>query len=53
MGVVLAAIAGVLLWIILWSLEVKALDAFMLTVLIVVVALTLRMMAPYLPGNRD
>jgi hypothetical protein len=53
MGLVLAAVAGVLLWIILWSLEVKSIDAFMITVLIVVVAITVRMMAPFLPGNRD
>jgi hypothetical protein len=53
MGLVLAAVAGVLLWIILWSLEVKSIDAFMITVLIVVVAITVRMMAPFLPGNRS
>ena len=53
MGLVLAAVAGVLLWIIMWSFEIKSIDAFMITVLIVVVAMAARMMAPYLPGNRD
>jgi hypothetical protein len=53
MGLVLAAVSGVLLWIILWSFEVKSIDAFMITVLIVVVAMAVRMMSPYLPGNRQ
>ena len=52
MGVVLATTFGLILWLVLWAIGVKALDAFMLTILIAVVAATLRMIAPYLPGNR-
>jgi hypothetical protein len=53
MGVIVATTAGLILWLVMWSLGVKAFDAFMITVLIAVVAATGRMLAPYLPGNRD
>jgi hypothetical protein len=52
MGVILATTFGLILWLVLWALGVKAFDAFMLTVLIALVAATVRMIAPYLPGNR-
>jgi hypothetical protein len=52
-GVVLATAAGLILWIVLWSLGVKALDAFLVTMLIVLLAVTARMLRPSLPGNRD
>jgi len=34
-------------------LGVKAFDAFMITVLLVLLGATMRIVAPYLPGNRD
>ena len=52
MGVIVATTFGLILWIVLWAIGVKAFDAFMITVLIAVVAATVRMLAPYLPGNR-
>ena len=52
MGVVLATTFGLIIWIVLWALGAKAFDAFMITVLIALVAATVRMLAPYLPGNR-
>ena len=52
MGVILASTFGLILWLVLWAIGVKAFDAFMLTVLIALVAATVRMIAPYLPGNR-
>ncbi len=53
MGVIVATTAGLILWIVMWALGVKAFDAFMITVLIAVVAATVRMLTPYLPGNRN
>ena len=44
--------AGLVLWIVLWAVDVKPFDAFLLTLGMVIVAATLRMIAPYLPGNR-
>jgi hypothetical protein len=52
MGVVLATTFGLIIWIVLWAIGAKAFDAFMITVLIALVAVTVRMLAPYLPGNR-
>lgn len=52
MGLLLTTIAGLIVWIVLWALEVKPFDAFMITIGMVVVAATLRIVAPYLPGNR-
>jgi hypothetical protein len=53
MGLVLATVAGFVVWIVLWSLDYKAIDAFMITVVIALVAVMGRMLAPYLPGNRS
>jgi hypothetical protein len=52
MGVIVASTFGLILWLVLWALGVKAFDAFLLTMLIALVAATVRMIAPYLPGNR-
>jgi len=52
MGVVVATTVGLIIWLVLWALGQKAIDAFMITVLIALVATTLRMLSPHLPGNR-
>jgi hypothetical protein len=53
MGLVVATTFGLIVWLVLWALGIKAFDSFMITVLIALVAVTVRMLAPYLPGNRD
>jgi hypothetical protein len=52
MGLFLTTCAGLVLWIILWAVDVKPFDAFLLTLLMIIIAATLRMVTPYLPGNR-
>lgn len=52
MGLLLTLTAGLILWIVLWALDFKAFDAFLLTLLMVVLAATARIAAPLLPGNR-
>jgi hypothetical protein len=52
MGVVLAATAGLVIWIVLWSIGTKAIDGFMITALVILVAATLRSLLPKLPGYR-
>ncbi len=52
MGLFLTTCAGLVLWIILWALWVKPFDAFLLALLLIVIAATLRIVTPYLPGNR-
>jgi uncharacterized membrane protein len=53
MGFILTAVFGFVVWIVLWALDVKSFDAFMITVLILVIGATSRILAPFLPGNRD
>ena len=52
MGVVVATTFGLIIWLVLWAIGAKAFDAFMITVLMVLVAGTVRIVTPYLPGNR-
>ena len=53
MGLVVVTTAGLVVWLVMWALGVKAIDSFMITVLLVVLGATARIIAPYLPGNRD
>jgi len=53
MGLVVATTFGLIVWIVMWALGVKAFDAFLITVLVVLLGATVRMLAPYLPGNRN
>jgi uncharacterized integral membrane protein len=47
LSVLVALTVGLVFWIIAWSLGVKAFDAFMVTMLITLVAATARIMMPY------
>jgi len=53
MGILLTTIAGLSLWIVLWAIDVKSFDAFLITVLMIVIAATAHIVAPFLPGNRS
>jgi hypothetical protein len=53
MGFVFTITSGLLLWLVLWSLGSKSLDAFMLTIVIVLVGALARMMVPFLPGRNE
>jgi hypothetical protein len=50
MGLALVTTLSLCLWIVLWALNVKSVDAIMITVAIVLVAATLKSLAKYLPG---
>ena len=52
MAVLLTTIAAAAVWIVLSSLDVKPFDALLVSVLMVFLAATARLLAPYLPGNR-
>ena len=52
MGLLLTTTAGLMLWIVLWAIDFKAFDGFMITLAFVVVAATAQLIAPHLPGNR-
>jgi hypothetical protein len=52
MGLVLTATAGLCLWIIIWALNVSGLDAILLAIVMVLVAIGIRNLLPFLPGRR-
>jgi hypothetical protein len=51
MGLLLTLITGLVVWVVLWAIGAKSLDAFMITVALVVVAGALRLVMPHLPGR--
>ena len=53
MGLILTATAGLCLWIILWSLNISGFDAILIAVLMILVAIGVRNVLPFLPGRRD
>jgi hypothetical protein len=52
MGFIFSLTAGLVVWIVLWSIGVKSFDAFMLTMVIVLLAAGTRIVLPFLPGNQ-
>jgi len=53
MALVLATTIGLIVWIVLWALGAKAIDGFLITVVIVLMPATARMLTPRLPGDRE
>lgn len=53
MGLVLTATAALCLWIILWALGIKGFDGILIAAGMVVVAIGVRNLLPYLPGRRS
>jgi hypothetical protein len=53
MGLVLTITAGLWLWIILWSLGLSGFDSIIIGLAMVLVAVAVRGVLPYLPGRRD
>ena len=47
MGTVAAFTVGLIIWLVLWANGAKAFDAFLIPMLFLVVAVTLRMVMPY------
>ena len=53
MGVLLTLIAGLVVWIVLWAIGAKSFDAFLITLVMLIVAAAAHLIWPTLPGNRD
>lgn len=47
MGVLVALTVGLVFWITAWALGAKSFDAFLVTVLLVVIAVTVRVTKPF------
>ena len=52
MGLILTATAGLCLWIVLWALNISGFDAIMIAVVMVLIAIGVRTLLPFLPGRR-
>lgn len=52
MGLAAAVTAALGLWIVLWAIGAKAFDAFLISLLIIVVAVAVKMLTPYIPKAR-
>lgn len=53
MGLILTATAGLCLWIVLWSLNVSGFDSILIAIGMVLIAIGVRQLLPYLPGRRE
>ncbi len=53
MGLILTATAGLCLWIVLWSLNVSGFDSILIAIAMVLIAIGVRQLLPYLPGRRE
>lgn len=53
MGLILTATAGLCLWIVLWALNISGFDAILIAVVMVLVAIGIRNLLPYLPGRGE
>jgi O-antigen ligase len=53
MGVLLTFIAGLVIWIVLWAIGAKSFDAFLITLVMLIIAAAAHLVWPTLPGNRD
>jgi hypothetical protein len=51
MGLVLATAFALIVWIVLWAMGAKSLDAFLVSTVIITLAATGRILRPYLPGR--
>jgi hypothetical protein len=53
MGFIAATTAGLVIWVVLWAIGMKAFDAFFLVFAIVLIATVVRTLMPYMPGRRQ
>ncbi len=52
MGLVVATAIALCAWVALWAIGWKAIDAFLVTTVIITLAATLKLLAPSLPGRQ-
>ena len=53
MGLLLTLIAGLVIWIVLWAIGAKSFDAFLITLVLMIVGAASHFVWALLPGNRD
>lgn len=53
MGFVLTVTGGLVVWVVLWALGTKGLDAFLLATAIILVGASVKILSRYLPSRRS
>jgi len=53
MGFILTITAGLVVWIVLWALGSKGVDAFLLAAVIILIGAAVKILTGYLPGRRS
>ena len=53
MGLFLTLIAGLVIWIVGWAIGIKSFDAFLITLVLMIIAAAAHFVWALLPGNRD
>jgi hypothetical protein len=52
MGLLLSLTTGLIVWVVMWALGIKALDASFVLLALLIGAVVIRLVSPHLPGNR-
>lgn len=52
MGLAIATTFGLAAWLVLWSLDMKAIDAFFVPLIVILLAVMVRMLVKFVPGKR-
>jgi hypothetical protein len=53
MGLLLTLIGGLVIWIVLWAIGAKSFDAFLITLVLMIVGAAAHFVWKLLPGNRN
>jgi hypothetical protein len=53
MGALLTLIAGLVVWVVLWAIGAKGFDAFMITIVFLLLAAAGHILMPFLTGGRS
>ena len=53
MGLLITLIVGLVIWIVGWAIGIKSFDAFLITLLLMIMAAAAHFIWALLPGNRD
>jgi hypothetical protein len=54
MGLILTATAGLCIWIVLWATDIfGGFDSILIGIVMVLIAIAVRQLLPYLPGRRS
>ncbi|MDP9399577.1 MAG: hypothetical protein M3P39_01185 [Actinomycetota bacterium] len=53
MGLIYVTTMGLVVWLVLWAIGIRAVDAFLVTFGIIMLGVAGRILLPYLPGRQE